>query len=89
MNEHLAYRYEKEYTPLLPEDVEQEPPPRRPTKDSYLQSRLSRFYAEIAQYQPGQDRAMYEGRLLSMGDGLLPPPSEPYALRLLVFSCIR
>ena len=67
-------RYEKEYTPLLPEDVENEPPPRRPTKDAYLDSRLARFYAELAQYQPGQDRAMYESKLQTMGDGLLPPP---------------
>lgn len=70
-------RYEKEYTPLLPEDVEREPPPRRPTRDTYLQSRLSRFYAEVAQYQPGVDRAMYEGKLLNMGGGLLPPLPEP------------
>jgi hypothetical protein len=74
-----ARRYEKEYTPLLPEDVEREPPPRRPARDAYLQSRLSRFYAEVAQYQPGVDRAQYEGKLLNMGGGLLPPLAEPCA----------
>jgi hypothetical protein len=72
-------RYEKEYAPLLPEDVEREPPPRRPTKDPYLSSRLQRFYAEVAQYQPGVDRALYEGKLLNMGGGLLPMPDQPCA----------
>ena len=72
-------RYEKEYTPLLPEDIEKEPPPRRPQRDGYLQSRLSRFYAEVAQYQPGVDRAAYEAKLHALGGGLLPPPPEQCA----------
>ena len=75
------FRYEKEYTPLIPEDVENEPPIERPVKDAYLESRVARFYAEIAQYQPGVDRAAYELKLLQLGDGLLPAPMEKCAPR--------
>jgi hypothetical protein len=78
----LPCRYEKEYTPLLPEEIDSEGAPRRPIKDSYMQSRLDRFYAEVAQYQPGQSRAMYEEKLASMGDGLLPPTIDRCALYL-------
>lgn len=66
-------RYEKEYAPLLQDDIDSEPPPRRPVRDSYMQSRLERFYAELAQFQPGQTRGAYEERLATLGDGLLPP----------------
>ena len=69
-------RYEPEYTPLLQLDIEREPPPERPDKDAYLQSRLSRFYAEVAQYRPGQDRAEYEAKLHALGGGLLPAPDQ-------------
>ena len=66
-------RYEKEYAPLLQDDIDSEPPPRRPVRDGYMQSRLERFYAELAQFQPGQSRAAYEERLATLGDDLLPP----------------
>ena len=74
-----ARRYEKEYTPLAPADLEREPPPRPPVRDAYLQSRLDRFFAEVAQFQPGQTRAMYEDRLLRLGDGILPPGPDACA----------
>ena len=60
----------------MPEDVEREPPPRRPLADPYLSSRLQRFYAEVAQYQPGVDRALYENKLHALGGGLLPTPAD-------------
>lgn len=72
----MARRYEKEYTPLRPEDIEREPPPRRPVADTYLTSRLQRFYAELAQYQPGVNRAEYESKLHALGGGLLPSPAD-------------
>lgn len=45
-----------------------------------MESRLTRFYAELAQYQPGQDRAAYEAKLRGLGGGLLPSqPQQPCA----------
>lgn len=72
-------RYEKEYTPLRKEDIDSEPPPPLPPQDAYLQGRLQRFYAELAQYAPGVSRAAYEERLITLGDGLLPPAPDPCA----------
>lgn len=71
-------RYEKEYTPLRREDIDDEPPPPLPPQSAYLQGRLQRFYAELAQYTPGVSRAAYEERLVTLGDGLLPPAPDPY-----------
>ena len=56
----VMYRYEPPYTPLTAEDIDREPPPPLPEKDSYMKSRLDRFYAEIAEYRPGMVRATYE-----------------------------
>lgn len=74
-----ACRYEKEYTPLRKGDIDDEPPPPLPPQDAYLQGRLQRFYAELAQYAPDVPRAAYEERLATLGDGLLPPAPDPYA----------
>lgn len=59
-NENL--KYEAPYTPLDPRDIDSEPPPRLPVRDAYLQSRLDRFYAEVAEYHPGEGRAQYESK---------------------------
>lgn len=75
----VEHRYEREYTPLRKDDIDSEPPPPLPPQDAYLQGRLQRFYAELAQYKPGVSRAAYEERLVTLGDGLLPPEPDPYA----------
>jgi hypothetical protein len=84
----IEYRYEKDYTPLRKDDIDSEPPPPLPTRDAYLQGRLQRFYAELAQYTPGVSRAAYEERLATLGDGLLPPAPDPYVPLMSSHACV-
>lgn len=83
-------RYEEAYTPLAPEDIDREPPPRVPDKTPYLTSRLQSFQAEIAQYRPGVSRHDFEKkRQAEEGIVEAEPKDLRCALQQAVHACLR